>query len=99
MRGLTAQIERWPIAGAFTIARGSKTEAVVVTVEIIEDGITGRGEGTPYPRYAETPESVLAEIEAARMVVEAGATGAELQAAMKPGAASISASTLSGVSP
>ena len=62
MRGLSAQVERWPIAGAFTIARGSKTEAVVVTVEISEDGITGRGEGTPYARYGETPESVLAEI-------------------------------------
>ena len=34
MRTLKAQVERWPIAGAFTIARGSKTEAVVVTVEI-----------------------------------------------------------------
>ncbi|MGZ3277785.1 MAG: N-acetyl-D-Glu racemase DgcA [Caulobacteraceae bacterium] len=87
MRTLTAQVERWPIAGAFTIARGSKTEAVVVTVEIAEGGVTGRGEGTPYPRYDETPESVLAEIEAARAIVEAGAGGADLQAAMRPGAA------------
>ncbi|MGZ6013812.1 MAG: N-acetyl-D-Glu racemase DgcA, partial [Caulobacteraceae bacterium] len=44
-------------------------------------------EGTPYPRYDETPESVLAEIEAARAIVEAGAGGADLQAAMRPGAA------------
>ncbi|MGZ3367795.1 MAG: N-acetyl-D-Glu racemase DgcA [Caulobacteraceae bacterium] len=87
MRTLTAQVERWPIAGAFTIARGSKTEAVVVTVEIAEGGVTGRGEGTPYPRYDETPESVLAEIEAARAIVEAGAGGADLQAAIRPGAA------------
>ena len=87
MRGLTAQIERWPIAGAFTIARGSKTEAVVVTVEITQDGLVGRGEGTPYTRYGETPESVLAEIEAARGLIEAGAVRTALQAAMKPGAA------------
>jgi L-alanine-DL-glutamate epimerase-like enolase superfamily enzyme len=87
MRRLTAQIERWPIAGAFTIARGSKTEAVVVTVEITQDGLVGRGEGTPYPRYGETPESVLAEIEAARGVIEAGAVRTALQAVMKPGAA------------
>ena len=72
MRSLKVQVERWPIAGAFTIARGSKTEAVVVTVEITEDGFVGRGEGTPYPRYGETPESVVAEIEAARALIEAG---------------------------
>jgi hypothetical protein len=27
---LSVRIERWPLAGAFTISRGSKTEAVVV---------------------------------------------------------------------
>ena len=27
---LAARIERWPIAGAFTISRGAKTEAVTV---------------------------------------------------------------------
>jgi L-alanine-DL-glutamate epimerase-like enolase superfamily enzyme len=87
MRQLTARIERWPIAGAFTIARGSKTEAVVVTVEIAHDGFTGRGESTPYPRYGETPQSVLAEIEAARAFVEGGGHRDGLQAAMTPGAA------------
>ena len=87
MRALGAQVERWPIAGAFTIARGSKTEAVVVTVEIAEDGVTGRGEGTPYSRYGETPQSVLAEIEAERGAVEAGGHLPEPQAMMRPGAA------------
>jgi L-alanine-DL-glutamate epimerase-like enolase superfamily enzyme len=87
MRGLSAQIERWPIAGAFTISRGSKTEAVAVTVEISEDGCTGRGEGTPYPRYGETPESVLAEVEAVRGIIEAGGYRTGVQAIMKPGAA------------
>ena len=87
MRALSARSERWPIAGTFTIARGSKTEAVVGAVEIAEDGVTGRGEGTPYPRYGETPESVLAEIEAERGVIEAGAVRTGLLAVMKPGAA------------
>jgi L-alanine-DL-glutamate epimerase-like enolase superfamily enzyme len=87
MRTLKVQIERWPIAGAFTIARGSKTEAVVVTVQIDEDGVSGRGEGTPYPRYGETPESVMAEIEAARGVIEAGGYRSGVQAVMRPGAA------------
>ena len=84
MRRLTAQVERWPIAGAFTIARGSKTEAVVVTVAVSDGLHAGLGEGTPYPRYGETPESVLAEIEAAREVIEAGG---DVQAVMRPGAA------------
>ena len=87
MRTLSVQIERWPIAGAFTIARGSKTEAVVVTVRIDEDGVSGRGEGTPYPRYGESPESVMAEIEAARGVIEAGGYRSGVQAVMRPGAA------------
>jgi L-alanine-DL-glutamate epimerase-like enolase superfamily enzyme len=87
MRALKAEIERWPIAGAFTIARGSKTEAVVVIVEITEDGITGRGEGTPYPRYGETPECVMAEIEAARAFVEGDGDQDTLQSRMPPGAA------------
>ena len=84
MRTVKAQVERWPIAGAFTIARGSKTEAVVVTVTVTDGPFSGRGEGTPYPRYGETPESVLAEIEAARGVIE---SGGDVQAAMRPGAA------------
>jgi L-alanine-DL-glutamate epimerase-like enolase superfamily enzyme len=87
MRTLKAEVERWPIAGAFTIARGSKTEAVVVTVEISEDGVTGRGEATPYPRYGETPESVLAEIEQERGLIEAGGLRSGVQAVMQPGAA------------
>ncbi len=59
---LAAQAERWPIAGAFTIARGSKTEAQVVVVEITADGAAGRGEAVPYGRYGETVEGVLEEI-------------------------------------
>jgi L-alanine-DL-glutamate epimerase-like enolase superfamily enzyme len=61
---IRAQIERWPIAGTFVISRGSRAEATVVVAEV-SDGIhTGRGEGVPYLRYGETPESVLAAIEA-----------------------------------
>jgi len=87
MRTLEAQVERWPIAGAFTIARGSKTEAVVVTVEIGEDGEAGRGEGAPYIHYGETADSVLAEIEAARGFIETGGDRAAMQTFMRPGAA------------
>ena len=30
---LSLRIERWPIAGAFAISRGAKTEATVIVVE------------------------------------------------------------------
>ncbi|MGB7077995.1 MAG: dipeptide epimerase, partial [Xanthobacteraceae bacterium] len=48
---LSVQIEHWPLASAFTISRGSKTEAVVVTAELREAGCRGRGECVPYARY------------------------------------------------
>jgi L-alanine-DL-glutamate epimerase-like enolase superfamily enzyme len=84
---LTVRVERWPIAGAFTIARGSKTEAVVVVAELEQDGVRGRGEAVPYPRYGETPESVTAAIETVRPWIEAGCDPARLQALMPAGAA------------
>jgi L-alanine-DL-glutamate epimerase-like enolase superfamily enzyme len=87
MRRLTVVTERWPIAGAFTIARGSKTEAAVV-VATIEDGAhRGRGECVPYPRYDETPEGVSAAILAQSDAIARGASRADLVALMPPGAA------------
>ncbi|WP_417726863.1 N-acetyl-D-Glu racemase DgcA [Roseovarius sp.] len=52
------------LAQVFTISRGSRTEAKVLTVRISEGGVTGWGECVPYARYGETLESVTAEIEA-----------------------------------
>ena len=84
---LAVRIEHWPLARPFTISRGSKTEAVVVTVELECDGRRGRGEAVPYARYGETPEGVAAAIEAARPALRAGLNRAALQAAMPAGAA------------
>ncbi|MBL8574555.1 MAG: dipeptide epimerase [Hyphomicrobiaceae bacterium] len=69
---LTATVERWPIAGAFTISRGSKTEAVVVVATITDGTCAGRGECVPYPRYGESPDSVMALIDAAAPHFAAG---------------------------
>lgn len=52
------------LAQVFTISRGSRTEAKVLTVRITEGGVAGWGECVPYARYNETLESVTAEIEA-----------------------------------
>src|SRR5262249_41512984 len=84
---LAVRIEHWPLARPFTISRGSKTEAVVVTVELERGGRRGRGEAVPYARYGETPEGVAAAIEAARPAFCAGLNRAALQAAMPAGAA------------
>lgn len=56
--------ESWPIAGSFTISRGSKTAADVVVVELASGGLVGRGECVPYPRYGESVDGVLAAIRA-----------------------------------
>jgi len=59
----------------------------VVVAEIEQDGARGRGEAVPYLRYGESPDSVLAQLEAARAAVEAGADRAALQRALPAGAA------------
>ena len=65
MSTLTATAETFPMDGTFTISRGSRTEAQVVTVTVRDGPHTGRGECVPYARYGETVESVIAQIEAA----------------------------------
>jgi L-alanine-DL-glutamate epimerase-like enolase superfamily enzyme len=84
---LLARIERWPIAGSFTISRGAKTEAVTVVAEVSQGGLTGRGECVPYPRYGETAEATLAALQAMQEAVRRGLDRSALQAAMPPGAA------------
>lgn len=84
---LTVRSESWPIKGSFRIARGAKTVAEVVVVEIADGNATGRGECVPYPRYGETIAGVIAEIEALRSEVAAGLTRPDLQRRLKPGAA------------
>jgi L-alanine-DL-glutamate epimerase-like enolase superfamily enzyme len=84
---LSARIERWPIAGSFTISRGAKTEAVTVVAELSRAGLTGRGECVPYPRYGETAEATLNALQAMQEPVSRGLEGGALQASMPPGAA------------
>jgi L-alanine-DL-glutamate epimerase-like enolase superfamily enzyme len=87
MRKLTLKHESWPIAGSFTISRGSKTSAEVVVVTLEEDGVVGRGECVPYGRYGETVEGVLAALEAARPRIEAGLERDDVPDVLEPRAA------------
>jgi L-alanine-DL-glutamate epimerase-like enolase superfamily enzyme len=84
---LTAEIERFPIAGAFTISRGSRTEAVVVRASVSDGVHAGHGECVPYPRYGETVEGVQADILAQAGLLSRGGTQAELVSGLKAGAA------------
>ncbi|HTV67998.1 MAG TPA: N-acetyl-D-Glu racemase DgcA [Rhizobiaceae bacterium] len=86
-RKLTVEAEKFPIAGTFTISRGSKTEAEVICCTVREDGMAGRGECVPYRRYGETMESVALAIEEARAAIEGGIRREELNASMEAGAA------------
>jgi len=79
--------ERWPIAGSFTISRGAKTEAHVVTVTLSDGTHEGRGECVPYPRYEETVPQVVAALEAQRSRIEAGITHEEIPDLLGPHAA------------
>ncbi|MER9846466.1 dipeptide epimerase [Mesorhizobium sp. M0106] len=86
-RVISVEAERFPIAGTFTISRGSKTEAEVISCAIAENGRTGRGECIPYKRYGETMEGVRDAIEAMRSEIARGISRIALLDAMPAGAA------------
>ena len=78
-RRLKVDVQSWPIRGEFRIARGAKTQALVVVAEIAEGSAIGRGECVPYARYGESVERVASEIEALRADIENGLTRETLQ--------------------
>ncbi|OYX75725.1 MAG: dipeptide epimerase [Rhizobiales bacterium 32-66-11] len=87
MPSLAVEIERFPIAGTFTISRGSKTEAVVVVAHLRQGPHVGRGECVPYARYGETVEGVAHALRALAPDLEAGLNRAGLQTRLPAGAA------------
>jgi L-Ala-D/L-Glu epimerase len=84
---LILRTERWPVAGSFAIARGTRTEAVVVVAELSDGAHAGRGECVPYRRYGETVDTVVGAIEGQRGPLADGLDRATLQKVMAPGAA------------
>ncbi len=81
------QEEVWPLKGTFRIARGARTKAQVVTVQLEHRGFVGRGECVPYARYGEQCDSVMAQLEAIRKQVEAGVDIEGCQSLLPAGAA------------
>lgn len=86
-RTLTTRHDRFALARPFRISRGVRTAADVVSVTLREGEAEGRGESVPYPRYGESVESVLAQVENAREAIETGADRARLESLIPPGAA------------
>jgi L-alanine-DL-glutamate epimerase-like enolase superfamily enzyme len=84
---LAVAIERFPIAGAFTISRGSRTEAVVVRVSVTDGTYAGHGECVPYPRYGETVEGVVADIVRQEGLLAVGGHHLALTSGLAAGAA------------
>ncbi|NCU21522.1 dipeptide epimerase, partial [Candidatus Falkowbacteria bacterium] len=80
---ISVTADTFRLAEVFTISRGSRTEAKVLTVRITRGGVTGWGECVPYARYGESLESVTAQIEG----LPEGITRAALYDALPPGAA------------
>ncbi|MEK6638720.1 MAG: N-acetyl-D-Glu racemase DgcA [Pseudomonadota bacterium] len=80
---ITARIERWPVAGAFIIARGAKTHVDVIVVAVSDGVHIGCGEATPIYYKGETAEGAVAAITALSRDVDREA----LQSCLPAGAA------------
>jgi len=87
MPRLRVEHQSWPLAGAFTISRGSRTTSEVVVAEITDGEHVGRAECMPYARYNETVASVIAEIERFAAPVAEGLDRAALHESLSAGAA------------
>jgi len=84
---LTISKDAFKLAQVFTISRGSRTQAEVLTVSLSDGQHEGRGECLPYARYHETMESVEAQINAISGAISDGMSREALQNALPPGAA------------
>ncbi|MDP3341607.1 N-acetyl-D-Glu racemase DgcA [Frigidibacter sp.] len=80
---ITVTPDIFRLAEVFTISRGSRTEAKVLTVRITDGDHAGWGECVPYARYGESLESVADEIASLPEVF----TRDELQGLLPAGAA------------
>ncbi len=84
---LSARAESWPLAKAFAISRGRRTETELVVCEVSDGSHTGRGECMANARYGETQAGIVAELEALGPSLAAGLSRIALQERMLPGAA------------
>ncbi len=80
---ITVSHDVFQLAEVFTISRGSRTEAKVLSARVSRDGVAGWGECVPYARYDETMQSVTEQIKGLPSEI----SRIELQGALSAGAA------------
>jgi len=79
-------VERFPVAGAFTISRGAKTFVDVVTCTVTDGAHVGQGEGTAIYYHGETSDGCAEAVRAAAASSDA-LDRERLRMLMPPGAA------------
>ncbi len=88
---ITVKAQSFRLAETFTISRGSRDAAEVLTLEVNDYGARGRGECVPYARYGETLESVTAQVMSMQPMLEMAGRNfldnLELRDRLPPGAA------------
>lgn len=84
---LTVQPRNWRLKEPFVIARGTRTVANCIAVELQVGDHLGRGEAAGVSYKGETPESMIAQIEQARAAIESGITRHQLLKLLPAGGA------------
>ena len=84
---LSVSVDAFALATRFSLSRGSKDVATVVTVTLTDGQHVGRGECVPYARYGESVTSVIEAIRAVEPALSAHLNGQSLQSLMPAGAA------------
>lgn len=81
--------ETWPLKEPFIIARGSRVETELITVDIRLDnqGYSGRAESVPSPRYGENIDSVHQQLNAVSPEIREGLNRHDLYDLLPAGAA------------
>jgi L-alanine-DL-glutamate epimerase-like enolase superfamily enzyme len=89
MGRLRVEIEKqsWPLLQPFRFAGHTIPSSDVVVVTLTDGAFRGRGEATGVIYRGETPDSIAAQIEMLRSLLEAGLTRQALQASLPPGGA------------
>ncbi|MEM9682441.1 MAG: N-acetyl-D-Glu racemase DgcA [Pseudomonadota bacterium] len=85
---LHVRSEVWPLAAAFTISRGTRTETEVVVATLSDGAYTGHGECMANPRYGKSPSAIVETLAALSAEIASGHLDRmALQEAMPAGAA------------
>jgi L-alanine-DL-glutamate epimerase-like enolase superfamily enzyme len=84
---LQVDTEQWPLRVPFRITGQTIVTLDIIVVTLTRNGISGRGEAAGVDYRGDDIPGMLAQLEAARPVIEAGVTRADLPGLLGPGGA------------